>query len=64
MKFLYSCKIGFTSLSRYTNEWKKKLCKKGANYLSKVCAIYHENKGEIKLEKIESEIKIDNSVEE
>ena len=43
---------------------RKAFAKKGASYLSKVCAEYSENKGDIELQKIESEIKIDNSVEE
>lgn len=42
---------------------RKAFLKQGANYLSKVCAEYYENK-DIKLETIESEIPIDNSVEE
>ena len=36
----------------------------GANYLSKICAIYYENNGDIKIEKIEDNIPIDNSIEE
>lgn len=43
---------------------RKAFAKKGANYLSKVCAEYSENKGDIEIEKIESAIPIDNSVEE
>ena len=43
---------------------RKAFAKKGANYLSKICAIYSENTGEIEVEKIESEIPIDNSIEE
>lgn len=43
---------------------RKAFLKEGANYLSKVCAEYSETKGNIELEKIESEIKIDNSIEE
>lgn len=43
---------------------RKAFAKKGASYLSKVCAIYHETKGNIELEKVESSIPIDNSVEE
>lgn len=38
--------------------------KNGANYLAKVCAEYHENSGEIEIEKIENNIQIDNSVQE
>lgn len=43
---------------------RKAFAKKGASYLSKVCAIYHENLGKIELEKVENEILVDNSVEE
>lgn len=43
---------------------RKSFAKNGASYLSKVCAEYYETKGNIELEKIESEIQIDNSVEE
>lgn len=43
---------------------RKSFSKKGANYLSKICAEYSETKGNIELEKIESEILIDNSIEE
>lgn len=43
---------------------RKAFAKLGANYLSKVCAIYSETQGNIEIEKIESEIQIDNSVEE
>lgn len=42
---------------------RKAFAKLGASYLSKVCAEYSETNGEIELEKIESEIPIDNSVE-
>ena len=42
---------------------RKAFLKEGANYLSKVCAEYYET-GNINLEKIESEISIDNSIEE
>ena len=43
---------------------RKSFSKNGANYLSKVCAEYSETNGNIEIEKIEREIKIDNSVEE
>lgn len=43
---------------------RKAFLKEGASYLSKVCAEYTETKGKIELEKIESEIPIDNSIEE
>ena len=43
---------------------RKAFLEKGASYLAKVCAEYFENAGNIELEKIESEIEIDNSVEE
>lgn len=42
---------------------RKAFVKNGANYLAKVCAEYYENK-DIKLQAIESEIPIDNSIEE
>lgn len=42
---------------------RKAFVKEGANYLAKVCAEYYENK-DIKIQGIESEIPIDNSVEE
>lgn len=54
----------FTVLKVRLCSGRKSFLKKGASYLSKVCAIYCENNGEIELEKIENEIKIDNSVEE
>lgn len=43
---------------------RKAFLKLGANYLSKVCAEYSEKNGEIELEKIESEIPVNNFVEE
>ena len=43
---------------------RKSFLKDGASYLAKVCAEYTETNGELELEKIESEIQIDNSVEE
>lgn len=43
---------------------RKAFLKNGASYLAKVCAEYFENEGNIELEKIESEIPIDNSIEE
>lgn len=36
----------------------------GASYLAKVCAEYYEKNGDIEIERIESEIPIDNSIEE
>lgn len=54
----------FTVLEVRLCSGRKAFAKNGANYLSKVCAIYYEEKGNIELEKIESEIKIDNSIEE
>lgn len=54
----------FTVLKVRLCSGRKAFAKKGANYLSKVCAIYYQEKGNIELEKIESEIEIDNSVEE
>lgn len=43
---------------------RKSFTKDGASYLSKVCALYSENVGNIEIEKIESAVPIDNSVEE
>jgi len=43
---------------------RKAFLKNGASYLSKVCAEYYETNGDIELEKLESEIPIDNSIEE
>lgn len=43
---------------------RKAFAKNGASYLSKVCALYSENAGDIEIEKIESAVPIDNSVEE
>lgn len=54
----------FTVLKVRLCSGRKAFLKKGANYLSKVCAEYFENTGEIKLVKINEEIQIDNSVEE
>ena len=42
---------------------RKSFLKKGANYLSKVCAEYYENDGDIDIEKVENDIVIDESVE-
>lgn len=54
----------FTVLKVKLASGRKSFSKKGATYLSKVCAIYTETKGNIEIEKVESEIPIDNSVEE
>lgn len=43
---------------------RKAFSKNGASYLSKVCAEYHEKNGNIEIERIESEIPIDNFVDE
>lgn len=43
---------------------RKAFLKDGASYLAKVCAEYYEKNGELELDKIESEIPVDNSVEE
>lgn len=43
---------------------RKSWSKNGATYMSKVCALYTETKGNIEIEKIENEIPIDNSIEE
>lgn len=53
----------FTVLEVRLCSGRKAFAKKGASYLSKICATYYENVGEIELEKIENEIKIDNTVE-
>lgn len=42
---------------------RKAFLKQGANYLSKVCALYYQN-NDIVLSKVEKEIQVDNSVEE
>ncbi len=54
----------FTVLKVRLMSGRKAFAKKGASYLSKVCAEYYQEKGNIELEKIESTIPIDNSVEE
>ena len=54
----------FTVLKVRLMSGRKAFAKKGASYLSKVCALYHQEKGNIQLEKVESEILIDNSVED
>ncbi len=54
----------FSTLKVRLCSGRKAFAKLGANYLSKVCAIYSETQGNIEIEKIESEIPIDNSVEE
>lgn len=54
----------FSVLKVRLGSGRKAFGKKGATYLAKICAIKAEEKGEIKLEKIEKAIKIDNSVEE
>ena len=54
----------FTVLKVRLCSGRKAFAKKGANYLSKICAEYSEKNGEIEIEKIESEIPVDNSIEE
>lgn len=54
----------FTVLKNKLCSGRKAFLKLGANYLAKVCAEYFEKTGDIELEKIESEIPIDNSIEE
>lgn len=54
----------FTVLKVRLCSGRKAFLEQGASYLAKVCAEYFENGGDIELEKIESEIEIDNSVEE
>lgn len=54
----------FTVLAVRICSGRKAFLKLGASYLAKVCAEYYENNGEIELEKVESEIQIDNSIEE
>lgn len=53
----------FSVLKVHLCSGRKAFLKKGANYLAKICTEYYET-NEIKLEKIESEIPIDNSIEE
>ncbi len=53
----------FTVLEVRLCSGRKAFLKDGASYLSKICAEYYEKNGEIELQKIESEIPIDNSVE-
>ena len=43
---------------------RKSFSKSGATYLSKVCALYTETQGNIKIDNIEREIEINNDVEE
>jgi len=54
----------FTVLKVRLCSGRKAFLKLGANYLSKICVEYFENAGEIEIAKIESEIPIDNSIEE
>lgn len=54
----------FTVLCVRICSGRKAFLKAGASYLAKVCAVYYEENGEIEIDKIESEIKIDNSIEE
>ena len=54
----------FTVLKVRLCSGRKAFAKNGASYLSKVCAEYHENNGNIEIEKIESEVPIDNSIME
>lgn len=54
----------FTVLAVKLTSGRKSWCKKGANYMSKVCALYTETKGNIELEKVNTPIAVDNSVEE
>lgn len=54
----------FTVLKNKLCSGRKAFAKLGANYLSKVCVEYYETNGEIEIENVESEIPIDNSIEE
>ncbi len=54
----------FTVLCVRICSGRKAFLKAGASYLAKICAEYYETNGEIELEKIESNIEIDNSIEE
>lgn len=54
----------FTVLKVKLCSGRKSWSKKGSTYMSKICAIYAETKGNIEIEKVESEIAIDNSIEE
>ena len=54
----------FTVLCVRLCSGRKAFLKLGASYLAKVCAEYYETNGEIEIEKIESEIPVDNSIKE
>ena len=54
----------FTVLKARLASGRKSFGKRGASSLAKVCAMKVENNGNIEIEKIESPIEIDNSVEE
>lgn len=54
----------FTVLKVRLCSGRKAFLKLGASYLSKVCAEYYEKNGDIEMEKIESDILVDNSIEE
>lgn len=53
----------FTVLKVRLCSGRKAFLKLGASYLSKICAEYYENNGEIEIEKIENDIPIDDFVE-
>lgn len=54
----------FTVLCVRLCSGRKSFLKLGASYLAKICAKYYESNSNIELEKIESEIPIDNSIEQ
>lgn len=54
----------FSVLKVKLSSGRKSWSKEGSTYMSKICAIYSETKGNIEIEKVESEIPVDNSVEE
>lgn len=54
----------FTVLEVRLCSGRKAFLKLGASYLAKICAEYYENSGDIEIEKMESEIAVDNSIEE
>lgn len=53
----------FTVLKVKLCSGRKSWSKEGSTYMSKICAIYAETKGNISIEKIEKEIEINNEVE-
>ncbi len=54
----------FSVLKVKLSSGRKSWSKKGSTYMSKVCALYTETSGNIEIEKVTEEIKINNDVEE